>query len=79
MTQIAREPDAAADHDLMMRTFTAEPFSGARHNLCKFHHLLARHLVFELADLVAQSGGRFVIFFRHRFFEVIVQGAHFVA
>jgi len=37
IAQIAREPDATADYDLMMRSFAAEPLSGVRHDIRKFH------------------------------------------
>ena len=51
--QVARQADAAADDDLMMRPFAAQPFAAGRHDIGKFHGS-ARHLVFELLDLVAQ-------------------------
>src|SRR5205807_10253970 len=38
IAQIAREPDATADYDLMMRPLAAEPFSGVRHDIRKFHN-----------------------------------------
>src|SRR5438477_10898256 len=37
VAQITREPDAAADYDLMMRSLATEPFSGVRHDIRKFH------------------------------------------
>src|ERR1043166_5468903 len=37
VTEIARKTHPAADHDLMMRAFAAQPFAGRRHDSVKFH------------------------------------------
>ena len=37
LAQIARQPHATADDDLVMRAFAAQPFPGARHDLGKLH------------------------------------------
>ena len=37
LPEISCEPDAAADHDLVMRPFAAQPFAAGRHDVRKFH------------------------------------------
>src|SRR4051794_976519 len=40
--EIARQPDATADHDLVMRTFSAQPLAAARHDIREFHEWLVK-------------------------------------
>ena len=76
LPKIARQPDPAADHDLMVRPFAAQPFAARRHDVGEFHPLNCL-LVFELLDLIAQGRGTFVIFFRDRFLQIFGQARAF--